>query len=201
VTIDSNSDCGLIIFLRFPEWGKVKTRLAETVGPDKALLIYKELSELTLRFAFGLSIPVYLFYENALPAEIERISAFHYVRQTEGNLGDKIIHALKYVRERHQKIIIIGSDCPDLMPSDIINAIDHLDQVDIVIGPSEDGGYYLLGCREVFPEIFESISWSTSSVLQETVAKVERKGLSYSLLRMLADIDTEDDWFRYKSQS
>ena len=197
----STPDCGLIIFLRFPEWGRVKTRLADTVGPDKALLIYKELSEITLRLASHLPIPAYLFYENELPAEKERIPSFHYQLQTEGNLGDKIIHALTYVRERHQKIVIIGSDCPDLMPSDFITTIDLLDRADFVLGPSEDGGYYLLGCREVIPEIFESISWSTSEVLRETVAKIESKGLTYSLLRKLADIDTEDDWIRYQSQT
>jgi len=201
VTTASSPDCGLIIFLRFPEWGRVKTRLAETVGPDKALMIYKELSEITLRFASRLPVPAYLFYENELPAEKERIPSFHYLLQIEGDLGEKIIHALKYVRERHQKIIIIGSDCPELMPSDIITTIDLLDQVNFVLGPSEDGGYYLLGCREIVPEIFESISWSTSSVLRETVAKIESKGLSYSLLRTLTDIDTEEDWVRYKSQT
>jgi rSAM/selenodomain-associated transferase 1 len=201
VTKARSPDCGLIIFLRLPEWGRVKTRLAETVGPDKALLIYKELSGITLRFASRLPVPVYLFYENGLPAENERIPYFHYMSQSEGNLGDKIIHALQYVRERHQKIIIIGSDCPDLMPSDIISSIDLLDHVDIVIGPSEDGGYYLLGCREIIPEIFESISWSTSAVLRETLAKVESKGLAFSLLRTLTDIDTEADWVRYQSQT
>ena len=194
-------DCGLIIFLRFPEWGRVKTRLAETVGPDLALLIYKELSEITLRFASRLPLPVYLFYENALPSENERNPTFHYLLQTEGNLGEKIIHALHYVRERHQKAIIIGSDCPDLLPSDIITSIDLLDQFDMVLGPSEDGGYYLLGCREVIPDVFQSISWSTDSVLRETLAKIESKRLTYHLLRTLADIDTEDDWDRYQSRT
>ncbi len=201
MTTSSVVDCGLIIFLRFPEWGKVKTRLAETLGHDKALMIYQELSDITLLLAAKLRITTYLFYEGGLPDDKERNPSFNYLAQVEGALGEKIIHALNDVFQRHQKIIIIGSDCPGISPSDIIQSVELLDHHDIVIGPSTDGGYYLLGCKEIIPAIFKSIDWSTSSVLRQTITGLEKQGKTFSLLRTLADIDTEEDWVRYNSGS
>src|SRR4030095_16841666 len=197
--MSSAPDCGLIIFLRFPERGKVKTRLAETAGDDTALKVYQELSAITLHLAASLFIPTYLFYENRLPDEL--IPSFHYLQQIEGDLGEKIVAAFDNVLQLHQKAIIIGSDCPEITPADILHAIHLLDRNEIVIGPTVDGGYYLLGCKEKVPALFESIEWSTSVVFQQTIEKIEEQGFTYSLLRTLSDIDTEDDWIRYKTHS
>ena len=196
--MSSAPDCGLIIFLRFPELGKVKTRIAETAGDETAFKVYQELSDITLHLAASLFIPTYLFYENRLPDEL--IPSFHYQKQIEGNLGEKIVAAFDYVLQRHQKAVIIGSDCPEISPTDIMHAIELLDQNDIVIGPTEDGGYYLLGCKEKVPALFDSIEWSTSIVFQQTIKKIEEQGFTYSLMRTLSDIDTEEDWIRYKAR-
>jgi len=201
VTTSTAADYGLIIFLRFPEWGKVKTRLAETLGHDRTLTIYKELSDITLQLAARLSISTYLFYEGGLPHDKERHPSFNYLAQVEGDLGEKIIQALNYVFHRHQKVIIIGSDCPEISTTDINQSFELLDKYDVVIGPSTDGGYYLLGCKEIIPAIFKSIDWSTSSVLSKTITKLEKQCKSFYLLRTLTDIDTEEDWIRYNSGS
>jgi len=196
--MSSAPDCGLIIFLRFPERGKVKTRIAETAGDDTALKVYQELSDITLHLAASLFIPTYLFYENKLPDEM--IPSFHYLQQIEGDLGEKIVAAFNYVLQRHQKAVIIGSDCPEISPTDIMHALYLLDQNDIVIGPTEDGGYYLMGCKENVPSLFDSIKWSTSVVFQQTIQRIEEQGFTYSQMKTLSDIDTEEDWRRYKSR-
>src|SRR5688500_7324751 len=157
-------EAGLIIFLRNPQPGKVKTRLAATLGPEQALAIYKELTRMTLHLASQVSIPVYLFYEGGIPSMESEIASWQCLEQDEGDLGQKISAAFEYVFQSHHKAIIIGSDCPFLTVYDIHHTIDLLDTHEIVIGPSEDGGYYLLGCRELNPELYRDIQWGTSSV-------------------------------------
>ena len=201
MTGNSVGTSGLIIFLRFPEEGKVKSRLSHTLGDEKALEIYRELTRLTLRLASNVSIPTYLFYTGGLPAEKDRNNAFEYLEQTEGDLGEKMTHAFDYVLQYHQKAIIIGSDCPDIGTEEINQCIQLLDDQDIVIGPTTDGGYYLLGCKKLYPSIFKSIDWSTSSVLSQTINKIEQQGNSCILLRTHSDIDTEEDWNRFKTRS
>ena len=194
-------NCGLIIFLRFSELGKVKTRIAEELGDEEALKIYNHLTDITLQMAVNLSIPVYLFYNGGLPGENERHPSFHYFPQAKGALGDKITDALKHVFQLHQSVIIIGSDCPGLSAQDIDQAIRLLEEYDVVIGPASDGGYYLLGCREYIPELFTSIDWSTPAVLLQTIAKLKDQGNSYISLRTLEDIDTAAAWYRYQTNT
>ena len=197
----SNDDCGLIIFLRLPEKGKVKSRLAQTAGQDKALMIYKALSGITLRLASILSFPVYLFYEGGLPDASVSNPSFQYKMQGPGDLGEKMMDAMQQVLQLHPKVIIIGSDCPDISVTDIYHSSELLDRFDVVIGPSKDGGYYLLGGKEIIPSVFKSMEWSTTSVLNETITRIRDQGKTYSLLRELQDIDTEEDWNQYSSRS
>jgi rSAM/selenodomain-associated transferase 1 len=199
VISSSAGNCGLIIFLRFPEVGKVKSRLAETLGHETAFKIYLELSEITLQLAKSVTIPVYLFYTGGLPDFKDRYPTFHYLQQAEGDLGEKMMDAFQYVLDRHHKAIIIGSDCPYISNTDLFLAIELQDTHDVVLGPSTDGGYYLLGCKKMHPLLFDSIAWSTSSVLDQTIEKIKQSGLSYSLLQTLSDIDTEEDWVRYNT--
>lgn len=93
--------------------------------------------------------------------------------------------------------MIIGSDCPDLTPEMLHACCRSLDETDIVLGPADDGGYYLLGCTEHYPALFTNIKWSTPSVLEQTIEKIQGANLSYSLLEKLYDIDTAEDWIRY----
>jgi len=188
-------DCGCIVFLRLPEKGKVKTRLAATVGQAEALKIYTQLTALTLDLVSRLDIPVYLFYEGGLP--VDRNPGFHYYVQAEGNLGSKMESAIDLILRKHKMAIIIGSDCPDLSLQDIDESMHQLEKNDFVIGPAADGGIYLFGCKEILPGIFENIPWSTAEVKEAIVHAIEKQGKSHYHLRTLHDIDLEEDWARY----
>lgn len=189
-------DCGCIVFLRLPEKGKVKTRLAATAGQDEALNIYRQLSTLTLDLVSKLDIPVYLFYDGGLPAN--RLNdEFHYFDQADGDLGFKMESAIHLILQKHEKAIIIGSDCPDLSFQDINESIQQLEKNDFVIGPAEDGGIYLLGCSRLYHGMLDDIPWSTPHVKEAIVHAIKTLGKSLYQLRSLHDIDVEEDWVRY----
>lgn len=191
-------DGGLIVFLRLPKWGKVKTRLATTMGHDVALSIYKELISLTLTAASGSGYETYLFYDDGLPSLEERNPNFSYHLQAIGDLGLKMAEAISYVLQFHTKAVIIGSDCPLLSSSLLKESFNALDNNDVVLGPAMDGGYYLLGCRNLVKPLFNEIQWSTPYVLEQTIEKIVAASMTYRLLIPLSDIDNEVDWIRYK---
>ena len=190
-------DAGLVVFLRLPEKGKVKTRLAATLGEEAALEIYKKLVSITLDIVIRSEIPTYLFYTDGLPLAPTRDTRFSYHIQADGDLGSRMADALSFVLSLHQKALIIGSDCPGLTPEILDAGYRSLDEKDIVLGPADDGGYYLLGCIELHPALFANIKWSTPSVLDQTIEKIKEANLSYCLLEKLHDIDTAEDWIRY----
>ena len=189
------ANCGCIVFLRLPEKGKVKTRLAATAGDDHALEVYKKLASLTLGVVSKLDIPVYLFYESGLPAILNDV--FHYFVQEDGDLGLKMESAIQIILQKHEKAIIIGSDCPELSHHDINEAIEQLEKYDFVIGPAADGGIYLLGCKKFYSGMFDNITWSTSLVNEAMVHAIKKLGKSLPQLRTLHDVDLEEDWIRY----
>lgn len=193
-------DAGLVVFLRVAEKGKVKTRLAATLGHAQALDVYKNLVSLTLDIVTRSGIPTYLFYAEGLPPANERDDRFSYHIQVTGDLGSRMADALSFVLTLHQKALIIGSDCPGLTPEILREGCRSLDENDIVLGPAGDGGYYLLGCREVYPVLFENIKWSTPSVLDHTIKKIREANLSFRLMELLHDIDTAEDWIRFCGQ-
>lgn len=191
-------ECALIVFLRSPVKGNVKTRIASTLGEDKALEIYIHLSSVTLSLAAKVKMPVYIFYDGVADPLIEGTN-FIILQQSHGSLGDKMKAAFTHVFRYHSKAIIIGSDCPFISLQDIETAKNQLDSYNYVIGPSEDGGYYLLGLQRDMPDVFKDITWSTPEVLKETLSQIVAKGNSFTLLRTLYDIDTENDWIRYQT--
>lgn len=191
------SDCGLIVFLRLPVLGRVKTRLAATIGHDEALRIYKELIGITLQIVAETDASVYLFYDGGLPPNEERIPMFSYHHQVEGLLGNRMTNALSNVLTKHKKAVIIGSDCPGISSGLINKSFKLLDDCDVVLGPSQDGGYYLFGCNHLTPSLFDEVMWSTASVLDQTLEKIKEARLTCQLLEALMDIDTESDWEQY----
>jgi rSAM/selenodomain-associated transferase 1 len=193
------ADAGLAVFLRKPEKGKVKTRLAATTGDDAALAIYKELISITLGQVTLLGIPTYLFYEGGIPEVETQIPGFTYLLQSPGDLGHKMADALTFVLNRHRKAVIIGSDCPYLNASILRESFSALAETDIVIGPALDGGYYLIGCKKMHPTLFDGIQWSTSNVLDQTRARIREANLTCTDLQPLEDIDTEEDWKKFRS--
>ena len=188
----------LIVFIKNPELGKVKTRLAKTVGAEKALAIYIALMEHTRKIAEALPVARYLFYSQEINQK-DNWSArkFYKDLQIEGDLGVKIATAFHTVFKENEKVVIIGSDCASLTPKIVQTAFDKLDEHPFVIGPAMDGGYYLLGMNQFSPEVFRDIEWSTDSVFPTTIERIEGLGKTYHLLPTLSDIDYEEDWVKY----
>lgn len=185
----------LIIFVRNPERGKVKTRLAATLGEDKALKIYRELLRHTLQITKNAKVEKYVFYAGAIPQnDAWKENGFHQLLQKEADLGEKMQQAFETVLKQHSKAVIIGSDCPELTEEIIQDAFAALENHDVTIGPANDGGYYLLGMKKIFSEFFRNKRWSTEEVYAKTLKDFSALHLSYYELPALIDIDTEEDW-------
>ena len=193
----------LIIFIRNPELGKVKTRLARTLGDHEALRIYRFLLEKTRLAASGVRAERHLYYSENMAREDDwPIALFHKKQQSNGDLGERMESAFRNAfREGAEKVLIIGSDCPELSSTILDSAFELLEKADFVVGPVPDGGYYLLGMKEMTPSVFRDIAWSTETVRAETLEKIEALGKSYALLPELTDIDEATDWLDYQSRA
>lgn len=186
--------CALIIFVKNPVLGKVKTRLAESIGDEKALKVYLQLLEKTNLETRPLSCSKYLFYSDHIENEdIWDSTVYSKVLQQGTDLGERIKHAFEFVFQTHDAVIIIGSDCYELTTGHIDTAFNVLKEKQVVIGPANDGGYYLLGLRNNNEALFLDIEWSSSKVLDSTLRKVKAQGMSYELLPTLVDVDTLED--------
>lgn len=191
----------IIIFIKNPELGKVKTRLAKGVGDAMALQVYTELLEITRAKVCQLTADKYLYYSSFLDTS-DGWSGIDFIKmvQSAGNLGTKMANAFQEVLSNKpldkspHKVLIIGSDCAALSVEIMQNAFQQLDAADIVIGPTHDGGYYLLGMKVFYHQLFQNIQWSTESVFRETIDIANQLGLTYQSLPMLHDIDTKEDW-------
>ncbi len=189
----------LIIFARYPEPGKVKTRLASSIGKEKAAMLYKQWAEKIFFESEQAKLIShrYLFYtERRDSRKIKKWvrNGFLFHAQRGNQLGDRMKAAFQKVfNDKIQKALIVGTDSPDLTGELIDSAVKKLDECDIVIGPANDGGYYLLGMQRYYPELFDEIPWSTGEVLKETVRKIKKLNLQYHCLPVLYDIDTFED--------
>lgn len=193
----------LILFIRNPELGKVKTRLAASIGDEEALNIYRFLLDHTRRIALEVQTKRMLFYSENIVQNDEWDEAFFEKHlQHHGDLGERMHQAFQKAFETGaQKVVIAGSDCPELEAGILNEAFDLLDTHDAVLGPSQDGGYYALGLKAPLPEIFENMVWSTETVFSETLTRLKNTGKSCALLPVLNDVDTEEDWLRFSRQS
>lgn len=185
----------LMIFVKNPEKGKVKTRLAKSVGDLEALLVYKKLLYYTVQVASGVPVSRQIWYSSFIDYKDSIDQGVFEKRLQEGDdLGARMKKAFaRAFDEGFDRVLIIGSDCPGLTEEVILNAFNVLDSHQVVIGPSEDGGYYLLGMRKFIPDLFVDVNWSTETVYEKTVETVKNLGLSYSTLPVLNDIDTAAD--------
>lgn len=184
----------LIIFTRNPVYGKVKTRLAATVGEDVALKVYQFLVAHTAKVAYGIAAVRAIYYSDTVVTADVWDEADRKVLQEGAGLGERMSNAFRDVlNEGRDKAIIIGTDCYELTRDIIDDAFAQLDEYDVVVGPALDGGYYLLGMKQHHPELFDGIFWSTNSVLQDTLSRCDNLLLRYSLLPDLSDIDQEMD--------
>ncbi len=190
----------LLIFTRYPEPGKAKTRLIPALGAIGAAELHRQMAEHTvaqakaLRSSHGIAIAVQ--FAAGLPERMaEWLGAdLHYTMQVEGDLGDRMSHAFQAAfASGSQAVIIIGTDCPDLDATLLEKAFCELHQHDVVVGPAVDGGYYLIGLRRPTPALLTGIAWSTAAVLQQTVAIAESLKLAIVQLPTLADVDYPED--------
>ncbi|GAB3532326.1 TIGR04282 family arsenosugar biosynthesis glycosyltransferase [Pontibacter brevis] len=185
----------LMLFVRNPELGKVKTRLAAAVGEEKALDIYLQLLRHTCQVTKGLPVQKLVYYSNAVDTN-DLWPNEHYQKQVQpqGDLGEKMEGAFAAAfAEGYTAVVIIGSDCLQLTADIVLQAYRQLEQHDVVIGPALDGGYYLLGMNRLYPELFRNKRWSTRHVFPDTLQDVERLQLSHALLPSLSDVDYVED--------
>lgn len=185
----------LIVFVKNKELGKVKTRLAKTIGDEKALFIYKALLQYTCFVAGKVDALRKVYYTNYIDSNDEfEGDLFEKRIQTEGDLGGKMYGAFKdSFGEFADKVVLIGSDCYDLSERIIEEAFLALDHHDFVLGPANDGGYYLIGMRSLEKSVFENIIWSTEDVLLDTLIQIKKRNKSHFLLPTLTDVDEEKD--------
>jgi uncharacterized protein len=185
-----------ILFLKYPERGAVKTRLASVLGDDLTYELYQcflaDISAMT-RHVKAQTIIVYSGSEGVSFSDFPGIRC---IRQRGNNIGERMHGAfIDVFAQGFERCVLTGSDSPDLPLLLVNDAFDKLDSVDVVLGPSADGGYYLIGCKRqsLRPSIFYDINWSTAGVFTETVKRLFETGLKFAQLPQWSDIDEFDD--------
>jgi rSAM/selenodomain-associated transferase 1 len=196
----------LIIFAREPVPGQVKTRLAASIGELAAAELYETMLLTVLHTCSTLvdveTVVYWACEEKSLPSLAERYQC-NSRYQNGGDLGQRMAAAFADMfAEGYDRCCIIGSDAPDLPLSYILQAyrLLELPQTDVVFGPSMDGGYYLLGQRRVWPQLFTDIPWSSKRVLEQSLKAAQNSGLSVTLLPQWQDIDTVEDLKAYQKR-
>ena len=185
-------ESALIIFKKNLLYGKVKTRLAATIGNARAFDVYKKLISHTYSVAKQVTCDSIVYYSSHIEKNDEH--NFYKEIQYGNNLGERMKNAFNDVfQKKYSKVIIIGSDCPQLNCTIVNEAFEQLNNVDVVIGPAADGGYYLLGMKQLYTFLFENIEWSANSVFEKTVSVCKSHGVSRFHLPILHDVDVEED--------
>lgn len=191
----------LIIFVKAPRPGFVKTRLAEAIGPIEACHAYSRLVTTLLDRLQSLDqVELRFAPDNGFP-EIEPWlrKGWSANPQGAGDLGKRMETAFLDAFSRGcRQVALIGSDCPEVCAEDIIEAWNHLSEHGLVLGPAHDGGYWLIALREMEPSLFAGITWSTDKVRQETMERAQDLRLHVHLLRKLTDVDTAAEWKKFQ---
>lgn len=193
------TDCHLLVFARVPALGRVKSRLAAGVGQPAALAVYRELLAITNAAIVEAGAPATVWLADTAGPEPTATEAQEWATlaaccQPEGDLGERMTTAFAAAfATGAERVAIIGTDCPGLRASHLTQAFAALEDADVVLGPATDGGYYLLGLRQPQPELFQNKTWSTDSVLSDTLADAHRLGLRVALLPELRDVDNAGD--------
>lgn len=197
----------LIIFSRYPEPGKTKTRMIPALGAKGAAELQRQMSEHTLNTARQLLASRNLNIEVYFAGGTQQLMAqwlgqdIQYVRQVEGDLGRKMRLAFERAFDlSNRRVVIIGIDCPDLDPTILNSAFDSLQECNLILGSAEDGGYYLIGLDRPIFQLFQNIDWGTERVLKQTIEIAQKLELNWDCLPILADVDRPEDlviWQKY----
>lgn len=184
-------DAVVIVVCKAPERGRVKTRLAKDIGEERAYHVYSILmATLFANLSAGAGYDVCACVDGDIA--LVQAGTVDPIKQHGASLGERIINAIKDCSS-YPVQIVIGSDTPNITVQIVQQAVTSLDAADIVIGPAHDGGYYLIGMKQLHEGLFEGISWSTEHVLEQTLERATSAGLSVVQLPALRDIDTVDD--------
>ncbi|UCE75120.1 MAG: TIGR04282 family arsenosugar biosynthesis glycosyltransferase [Methanomassiliicoccales archaeon] len=194
----------IVVMAREPQPNKVKTRLTPPLNPQTASKIYrgflldriKQISGISDAHHFIAYTPssAVQFFRNITP------DSFTLLAQEGKDLGERLSNISYVLFEKgYEKVIIMDSDSPNLPTNHIFTALKNLDNADLVLGPCEDGGYYLVGLSLHVPEIFKDIPWSTSEVMKTTIRRAESAGKTISFLEKWYDVDTKEDLLRLKN--
>ncbi len=192
------SDRTLVVLVKEPQPGKVKTRLIPALGAEAAAGLYRALAEGVLSATEPRpgDYERLVFYDPPEAGEAMRawLPGGRLRRQTSGDLGARMSHAFARTFARGARAVaVVGSDLPDLTRADVLAAFEALARADVVLGPARDGGYYLLALREAQPALFSDIEWGTPSVLAQTLARARDAGLASVQLDARRDLDTLED--------
>ncbi len=186
------TDALVIVFVKNIKLGTVKTRLAKTIGDFGAFEVYSELVKITEQATAELDIDKRIYFSNAV-VDGKWKDDFKTV-QNGVDLGERMSNAFKEGFEAgYKKIVLIGSDLPDINATHITNGLKALNDNDVVFGPAEDGGYYLVGMSKMNSKIFTNKPWSQSNLLNVTLQELHKLQVSVSTLAPLNDIDTYED--------
>ena len=195
-----NSSERFILFTRYPEPGKTKTRLIRVLGPHGAADLQKQMTEHVLARTTGFvderGVDLEVRYEGGNRGLMEKWLGSHisYRSQGRGDVGTRMAQAFSQAFNQGKKrVVIVGSDCPGINEATVRTAFDLLDQFDLVLGPANDGGYYLIGLRQEKPQLFEDVPWGTAEVGASTLEIANRLGLRWVKVEPLDDVDREED--------
>ncbi|CCG98985.1 hypothetical protein FAES_0974 [Fibrella aestuarina BUZ 2] len=187
----------LIIFVKNPIPGTVKTRIARTVGNDRAVQVYRHLLQHTQQITRYTPYTKAVYYADFINPG-DGWNGYEKALQVGDDLGERMANAFReQFAARAEKIVIIGSDCLTITEDHLAQAFRALDQADVVIGPATDGGYYLLGMKRLHDDLFIDMPWSQPDLLDRTKALLAANGQTVALLPELTDIDEWADYERY----
>lgn len=182
----------VIVFVKNIKLGKVKTRLAKTIGNQGAFEVYKELVEITEKATSKVEADKRIYFSDAI-LDTKWVGFEKFVQQGE-DLGARMKNAFgQGFADGYERIVLIGSDLPDINASHIYKGLKALEHSETVFGPAIDGGYYLIGLSKIHDCVFENKPWSQSILLHETLSELKSKNITFSILETLNDIDTFED--------
>ncbi len=199
--LSSTDDC-LGLFAKYWEPGRVKTRLARSIGNEKAARIYEAFVAATVARLSAIHCTRVLSYwpddaRTRLAFESAEAQGWSLVPQTEGDLGERMAgYFIQQFSAGTDRVVLLGTDSPNVPLIEVQEAFEHLKTCDVVLGPTDDGGYYLVGAAKRVPPIFADIPWSTPGVLPKTIACLEKEGFSYTTLDPWYDVDEIYDLHR-----
>ncbi|MGB5686595.1 MAG: TIGR04282 family arsenosugar biosynthesis glycosyltransferase [Candidatus Electrothrix sp.] len=200
----------IVLFTRYPQAGKVKTRLIKHLGPQGAADLHSRMTKQVIRrlrpaLTAGSvrSVQLQVYYCGGTKQEIQTWlgSDIPLARQQGNDLGERMQYAFEQTwQQGPEKVLLIGSDCPGMNPAIITSGLEYLQQHDLVLGPASDGGYYLIGLsarlkkeKRNYADLFQNIDWGTDQVLAQTLIRAHKNNLSFALLPQLHDIDRPED--------